>query len=110
MIIFPNAKINLGLRVIEKRKDGYHSIETIFLPVDLCDLLEFVETNSVKPSLDVTGIPVVGNPEDNLILKAWKILNKLYSIPPVHAHLHKIIPIGAGLGGGSADAAFMLKH
>lgn len=109
MIIFPNAKINLGLRIIEKRSDGYHSIETIFLPVDLCDLLEFVETNDNKSSLDITGIPVEGDPQDNLILKAWKILNIHHPIPPVHAHLHKIIPIGAGLGGGSADAAFMLK-
>ncbi len=107
--MFPNAKINLGLRVIERRTDGYHSIETLFLPVELCDILEFVVTPDAKFSLEITGIAVGGNPEENLIYKAWEIMHRDYSVPCVHAHLHKVIPIGAGLGGGSADAAFMLK-
>jgi len=109
MILFPNAKINLGLRVIERRIDGYHSIETAFIPIDLCDILEFIESSAASPSLEVTGIAVDGSPEENLIFKAWRIMHRTHSIPSVKAHLHKIIPIGAGLGGGSADAAFMLK-
>jgi 4-diphosphocytidyl-2-C-methyl-D-erythritol kinase len=109
MILFPNAKINIGLRVIERRTDGYHSIETLFLPIGLCDILEFVETSALKSSLKITGLAIGGNPEDNLILKAWEIMHQNYSVPSIEAHLHKIIPIGAGLGGGSADAAFMLR-
>jgi 4-diphosphocytidyl-2-C-methyl-D-erythritol kinase len=109
MVVFPNAKINLGLRVIERRKDGFHTIETIFLPIGLCDILEFVECHDHKSTLEVTGIAVPGKTEDNLILKAWQIMHQKHSIPFIEAHLHKIIPIGAGLGGGSSDAAFMLK-
>jgi 4-diphosphocytidyl-2-C-methyl-D-erythritol kinase len=109
MLLFPNAKINLGLRVIEKRADGFHSIETVFIPVDLCDCLEFIETSAQASSIEITGTYIEGSPDDNLVLKAWQFMHRDYGIPSVSIHLHKIIPTGAGLGGGSADAAFMLK-
>jgi 4-diphosphocytidyl-2-C-methyl-D-erythritol kinase len=109
MLIFPNAKINLGLKVLEKRNDGYHSIETIFLPVDLCDCLEFTESESSHTSVEISGIEIQGSLEDNLVMKAWQIMHKHHNVPFIQAHLHKNIPIGAGLGGGSSDAAFMLK-
>jgi 4-diphosphocytidyl-2-C-methyl-D-erythritol kinase len=109
MILFPNAKINLGLRVVEKRVDGYHNIETVFLPIGLNDVLEFVESTTVGVHIEVSGISLEGQPEENLVVKAWKIMHDQHGIPPVDIHLHKIIPIGAGLGGGSSDAAFMLK-
>jgi len=107
MIAFPNAKINIGLHVVSKRPDGYHNLETVFYPVKLSDVLEMVE--SQKITLTFSGIPIDGPPESNLIYKAWKLLNADFNIPPVHFHLHKVIPFGAGLGGGSADAAFALK-
>ncbi len=109
MLIFPNAKINLGLRIIEKRPDGFHNIETIFLPIDLTDILEFIVAEENETTLNITGVQLKGNSNDNLLVKAWNIMNEIYDIPPVKIHLHKVIPIGAGLGGGSADAAFMLK-
>jgi 4-diphosphocytidyl-2-C-methyl-D-erythritol kinase len=109
MLLFPNAKINLGLRVIDRREDGYHSIETIFVPVSLCDCLEFLETSGSTSTLEISGTGLEGTPEDNLVLKAWKIMLQNHAIPCVQVHLHKIIPSGAGLGGGSSDAAFMLK-
>jgi 4-diphosphocytidyl-2-C-methyl-D-erythritol kinase len=109
MLLFPNAKINLGLRVIEKRGDGYHSIETIFIPVSLCDCLEFIEFRIPASTLEFSGIPIKGKTEDNMVLKAWQIMHRNHDIPNVRFHLHKIIPTGAGLGGGSADAAFVLK-
>lgn len=108
MIVFPNAKINLGLNILFKREDGFHEIESIFLPVDLCDVLEFVENNN-ETSFQSTGIPIPGNPKDNLCVKAWGLLYKDFKIPSVKIHLHKHIPIGAGMGGGSADGAFMLS-
>ena len=109
MILFPNAKINLGLRVIERRNDGFHNIETVFVPVDLCDVLEF--TGSEKPgnTIKITGIQPENDPEDNLVIGAWKLMREKYNVPHLNIHLHKAIPIGAGLGGGSSDAAFMLK-
>ena len=109
MILFPNAKINLGLRVLEKRPDGFHSIETVFLPINLTDVLEFVETGNELPSISISGTEVDGNPNENLVMKAWQMMHEKYHIPFVDIHLHKNIPMGAGLGGGSADAAFMLK-
>jgi len=108
MIVFPNAKINIGLRVLEKREDGFHNIESIFYPVyDLFDVLEVIE--SEKLSFKSTGIKIPGNIASNLCLKAFHLIKDDFDIPFVTIHLHKIIPIGAGLGGGSADAAFMLK-
>ncbi|MBN2611908.1 MAG: 4-(cytidine 5'-diphospho)-2-C-methyl-D-erythritol kinase [Bacteroidales bacterium] len=112
MILFPNAKINIGLNIVEKRNDGYHNIETVFYPVGLCDILEITEDTSLKNGecrFSVTGIPVPGNTDDNLVIKAYHLLNSRFALPGVSVYLHKIIPMGAGLGGGSSDAAFMLK-
>lgn len=118
MIVFPNAKINIGLHVTEKRPDGFHNIETIFSPVPdkpgedgrFCDVLEVIPSSSGEQD----AIQVSGNTEeipdqDNLVMKALQLLREKYPVPPVNIHLHKKIPSGAGLGGGSSDAAFMLK-
>jgi 4-diphosphocytidyl-2-C-methyl-D-erythritol kinase len=113
MLCFPNAKINLGLNIIEKREDGFHSIETVFCPVRLSDVLEFIPEPSLPPGtciFDSTGISIEGPEEKNLCVRAYHLLNDQFSLPAVHIHLHKIIPPGAGLGGGSSDAAFMLKY
>lgn len=107
MITFPNAKINLGLHITEKRVDGFHNIETVFYPLRLSDTLEFVVGE--KASFQNTGISVDANPQDNLIWKAYQLLANDFKILPLQVHLHKQIPFGAGLGGGSADAAFMIK-
>ncbi len=107
MIYFPNAKINIGLNVVSKREDGYHNLETIFYPVKLADALELVEAEN--PSFSSTGIEIDGNLENNLVFKAYQILKNDFEIPSVKLHLHKVIPFGAGLGGGSSDAAFTLK-
>ena len=107
MISFPNCKINLGLHIIGKRPDGYHDLETVFYPIPLKDALELVESDVT--SIKITGLSVPGNNEDNLCLKAYRLLkNDFPHLPPVQVHLHKAIPTGAGLGGGSADGAFML--
>ena len=110
MIVFPHAKINLGLHVTAKRSDGYHDIETVFYPLPVCDILEVVEDSSSHGKIDLT---ITGNDSlensDNLCTRAYELLKKDFKLPSVKAHLHKIIPTGAGLGGGSADAAFMLK-
>jgi 4-diphosphocytidyl-2-C-methyl-D-erythritol kinase len=107
MIVYPNAKINIGLHVVSKRPDGYHNLETVFYPVPLCDALEMVETG--KEGIQFSGIPVEGPQDENLVLKAYRLLKNEYGLPPVQFHLHKAIPTGAGLGGGSSDAAFTLK-
>ncbi|MDR0811569.1 MAG: 4-(cytidine 5'-diphospho)-2-C-methyl-D-erythritol kinase [Paludibacter sp.] len=108
MLTFPNAKINLGLNVATRRQDGYHDLETVFFPVKgLCDALEFVESDST--SLEIFGVKVGGYIEDNLIIRALRLLQKDFEIPQLRCYLKKNIPLGAGLGGGSADAAFMLK-
>lgn len=111
MIVFPNAKINLGLNVTEKRADGYHNIETVFYPVPLTDALEIVESHSQPNDVELYtyGTPIEGNPEDNLVVKAYRLLQKDFRLPHVSIHLYKSIPSGAGLGGGSSDAAFTLK-
>jgi 4-diphosphocytidyl-2-C-methyl-D-erythritol kinase len=111
MIVFPKAKINLGLRITSRRNDGYHNIETIFYPVSFYDALEFVVSpdSSEKDSLIVTGISVGVSPEDNIVMKAVLKLREKYSFPTLKIHLHKAIPHGAGLGGGSSDAGCMLK-
>lgn len=109
MICFPNAKINLGLHITEKRKDGYHSIETCMFPIPLFDALEII-IESKKTVFESSGIVIPGDPKSNLILKAYDLLKKDFSnLPNIDIHLLKNIPIGAGLGGGSADAAFALK-
>lgn len=107
MIVFPNAKINIGLHVVSKRTDGYHNLETVFYPVQLTDALEMAESKEEK--FTASGISVDSQPEDNLVMKALHLLRKDFELPPVQFHLHKIIPFGAGLGGGSSDAAFTLK-
>lgn len=111
MICFPNAKINLGLRVTEKRRDGYHNIETVFYPLNLSDILEItpLPDNSDRYAFKNTGDIVGVDPSENLCIKALNELNKHRQIPPVSIHLHKIIPSGSGLGGGSSDAAYVLK-
>jgi len=106
MISFPNAKINLGLQITEKRADGFHNLETVFYPVNWCDVLEFADSESLQFSS--SGIPISGAPETNLVMKAYQLLKKDFDLPALKIHLHKIIPFGAGLGGGSSDAAFML--
>lgn len=108
MISFPNAKINLGLHITGKRKDGYHEIETCMVPIPLFDALEMILDK--KEAWDSTGLDIPGDSKDNLILKAEKLLKKDFQgLPNLAIHLHKNIPMGAGLGGGSADCAFALK-
>lgn len=112
MITFPNAKINLGLNIIEKRPDGYHNLETIFYPINLQDALEVTrrENNDKEYTLHISGALLEGEPEDNLVVKAYKLLKKDYpGLLPVDIHMYKHIPAGAGLGGGSSDAACMIK-
>jgi 4-diphosphocytidyl-2-C-methyl-D-erythritol kinase len=111
MIVFPPAKINIGLYITEKRPDGFHNIETIFYPIPFCDALEFLESEdqTISDSLVVTGEKSIGKPEDNLVFKAVKKLRERKDFPILKIHLHKVIPPGAGLGGGSSNAAFMLK-
>ncbi len=114
MIVFPNCKINLGLQILNKREDGFHNLETIFYPVPLCDALEVVRSSSQFPSSTIsfqsTGLPIDISSENNLCIKAYDLLKKDFpSLPPIQMHLHKTIPMGAGLGGGSSDAAFTLK-
>ncbi len=108
MIKFPNAKINLGLNIVAKRPDGYHNIETIFYPIGIKDALEVVPSKSNKDSLHISGIRVDGPPEKNLVMKALHLVKENNNLPVVEVYLHKQIPFGAGLGGGSADAAIML--
>jgi len=113
MIYFPNAKINLGLRVTSKREDGFHDLDTVFFPVPLHDVLEVI-TQSTSSADTITfthsGIPIPGDESSNLCIKAYYLLKKDYpDLPSILLHLHKHIPMGAGLGGGSSDGAFMLK-
>ncbi|MGV3763755.1 4-(cytidine 5'-diphospho)-2-C-methyl-D-erythritol kinase [Parapedobacter sp.] len=107
MITFPNAKINIGLQVLNRRSDGYHNLETVFYPIKLHDALEMVEGSDMR--FISSGVPIPGNGDDNLCMHAYRLLQKTHGLPPVHIYLHKVIPMGAGLGGGSADAAFLLK-
>jgi 4-diphosphocytidyl-2-C-methyl-D-erythritol kinase len=111
MISFPRAKINIGLRIVRKRTDGFHDIETIFYPVPLCDALEFVRhpENVKDDELTVTGIDIRTKQEKNLVITAVRKLRNKHPLPFLKIHLHKAIPAGAGLGGGSSDAACMLK-
>lgn len=109
MVVFPNAKINLGLNVINKRPDGFHNIETVFYPVGLQDILEVVVAHDGIFSFHSSGLTIPGDPNTNLCVKAYQLISKFTHIPQVSVHLHKVIPMGAGLGGGSADGAFMIK-
>ncbi len=109
--LFPNAKINLGLLIKGKRADGYHELQTVFIPAPLQDELIILENNSLQtPGISIEGIDLPGIPEENLCYKAWKLIKNIEpTLPAVQFHLIKNIPAGAGLGGGSADAAFTLK-
>lgn len=113
MIVYPNAKINIGLNVVEKRRDGYHNLETVFYPIPLQDALEIhnVENPNSEYELKVSGDPLDGTPEDNLVVRAFRLLKHDFpdKVKPVSIFLYKHIPTGAGLGGGSSDGAFMLK-
>jgi len=106
MVLFPNAKINLGLFITKKRVDGFHDLETCFFPIPWSDILEITPATSFKFSS--SGLPIFGEIQDNLCYKAFIALSENFKIPNVQIHLHKIIPMGAGLGGGSSDAAFTL--
>lgn len=114
MITFPCAKINLGLNIVSKRPDGYHNLETVFYPIPLTDALEIKYMDEKFPSespcdLKITGNDVDCNEEDNLVIKAYQLLAADFQLPRVHAHLVKRIPTQAGLGGGSSDAAYMIR-
>lgn len=114
MITFPCAKINLGLNIVSKRPDGYHNLETVFYPIPLTDALEIKYMDEKFPSespcdLKITGKDVDCNEEDNLVIKAYQLLAADFQLPRVHAHLVKCIPTQAGLGGGSSDAAYMIR-
>lgn len=114
MIVFPNCKINLGLNILHKRSDGYHNIETIFYPIPFTDVLEINEYKEPERSsfipFTISGLAIQGDSSTNLCMKAYKMLKVDFpKIPHIQMHLHKAIPAGAGLGGGSADAAFALK-
>ena len=108
MIVFPNCKINLGLDILRKRVDGYHDLQTVFYPVPYTDMLEFVEAPEFR--FDSTGISIPSDHSSNLCVKAYSLMRERFpDLPAVHMHLHKIIPMGAGLGGGSSDGAFTLS-
>lgn len=114
MLVFPCAKINLGLNVVEKRPDGYHNLETVFYPVPICDALEVLPMDDRFPiesscSLKVTGTEELCDEQKNLVYKAYALLSKDFKLPRVYAHLHKQIPSQAGMGGGSSDAAYMIR-
>ena len=108
MVSFPNCKINLGLNIVNKRDEGYHDIETVFFPIQLKDVFEIIEKE--KFEFSTSGFSIEGEPEKNLCIKAYNLLkNDFPQLPAIQMHLHKAIPMGAGLGGGSADGAFALK-
>jgi 4-diphosphocytidyl-2-C-methyl-D-erythritol kinase len=112
MITFPNAKINIGLNIVEKRDDGFHNVESCFYPVKLCDALEVVENtdpSAERITITSSGIEIPGDSTENLCYFAYHLVSEHYPLPNVNVHIHKHIPIGAGLGGGSADAAFFIK-
>ncbi len=109
MVVFPNAKINLGLSVTEKRTDGFHNIETVFYPVPLRDALEIIPSPDGDTEFKFSGLEIPGKVETNLCMKAWQRLKNDFRLPEIKFHLHKVIPMGAGLGGGSADGAFTIR-
>ena len=105
MIVFPNAKINLGLNIVSKREDGYHNIESVFYPIPLYDILEVIPVDKNKKSFSLEVIDLPDDGKQNLVEKAYRKLVDKYDIPPIEVILKKCIPFAAGLGGGSADAA-----
>jgi 4-diphosphocytidyl-2-C-methyl-D-erythritol kinase len=112
MVLFPNGKINIGLNILSKRMDGYHNLQTVFYPIKIKDAIEGIDSNDPTKEIHFSssGIPIHGKTEDNLCIKAYNLLKKDFpQLPAITMHLHKVIPMGAGLGGGSADAALMLQ-
>lgn len=111
MILFSPAKVNIGLHITEKRPDGFHNLQSVVVPIGLCDILEFRLTDSNDPGLQFSqsGIPVDGGAGNNLCEKAHEMINTICPLPPVEIHLHKQIPVGAGLGGGSSNATTSLE-
>ena len=109
MILYPNAKINIGLNVLNKRPDGFHNISSAFYPINLTDILEFIPSPNHHFEFSLTGIPVEGDNNDNLCVRVYQFFRKKYQIPELKIHLHKNIPVQAGLGGGSSDAAFLIN-
>lgn len=112
MIVFPNAKINIGLNIVEKREDGYHNLESVFLPIGWKDALEVIidkNNSNGNVSFSSSGLAIPGDVNDNLCIKSYRIIQQDYDLPAIKIHLHKNIPMGAGLGGGSSDAAFCIK-
>lgn len=111
MITYPNAKINLGLNIVEKRPDGYHNLETVFYPINLQDAIEVTKLEGDEDyHLKISGVQIEGSADNNLVVKAYRLLKKDFpNIGGIDIHMFKHIPTGAGLGGGSADAAFMIK-
>ncbi len=110
MIYFPPCKINLGLHVLARRADGYHELETLMYPVrGLCDALEILPSEEPGVHFSTSGLPVAGPPEKNLCVRGYEALRKRYPIKGVRIHLHKVVPMGAGLGGGSSDAAYVIR-
>ncbi|UOQ76098.1 hypothetical protein MUN84_16020 [Hymenobacter sp. 5516J-16] len=107
MLVFPNAKLNLGLYITSQRPDGFRNLESVFVPLPWTDALEVLP--APETTLTLTGISIPGEPATNLCLRAYELLRADFNLAPVHLHLHKVVPIGAGLGGGSADAAFALR-
>jgi len=107
MINFPIAKINIGLNITARRPDGYHNLETIFYPIKINDVLEVIQSDEL--SFESSGLGIPGRAEDNLCVKAYHLIKQDHDLPPIKIHLHKHIPIGAGLGGGSADAGFFIR-
>ncbi|HEX6224902.1 MAG TPA: 4-(cytidine 5'-diphospho)-2-C-methyl-D-erythritol kinase [Chryseolinea sp.] len=107
MVVFPPCKINLGLSVLSKRTDGYHNLETCFFPLPWHDVLEAIKSESF--AFTSSGNVIPGNADENLCIKAYRLLRQDFDLSPVNIHLHKIIPTGAGLGGGSSDAAYTLR-
>jgi len=107
MLVFPNAKLNLGLYVTGQRPDGFRNLESVFVPLPWCDALEVLP--AAADQLTLSGLPIPGDPATNLCWRAYELLRADFALPPVQLHLHKVVPIGAGLGGGSADAAFALR-
>jgi 4-diphosphocytidyl-2-C-methyl-D-erythritol kinase len=107
MVVFSNAKLNLGLFVTEKRADGFHNLESLFVPIPLSDILEIIPAKEFK--LTVSGLSFPGEITDNIVFKAWNLLHENHNCPAVHVFLRKMIPNGAGMGGGSSNGAFMLK-
>jgi 4-diphosphocytidyl-2-C-methyl-D-erythritol kinase len=110
MVSFPNAKINIGLNIVSKRQDGFHNIETIFYPIGLCDALEIIETENLGTTMSTHGLGLDIDGMQNICIKAYQLLKTEFKLPHVEMHLFKKIPSGAGLGGGSSDAAFALKQ